>query len=70
MEYVYNVAINTSQLSYLCEMENLCDTFSQRIDDIMCKVKAELDINKELELTYWRIQGKCIKDSKETTEKQ
>ncbi|XP_029175369.1 uncharacterized protein LOC114943810 isoform X2 [Nylanderia fulva] len=65
MEHVYNIAISTSHLSYLCEMENLCNTLLERLDDTMSKVKAELNSNKELELTYWRIQGKCINDNKD-----
>lgn len=70
MEYVYTMATAASQLSYLYEMENLCNTLLQRIDDAMCKMKAEIDSNKQLEHTYWYIQGQCIKGSKEPTEKQ
>ncbi|XP_070160937.1 uncharacterized protein [Polyergus mexicanus] len=70
MEDVYKMAIAVHQLSSLYDMENLSNTLLQRIDDAKCKVKAEVDSNKQLEHAYWRMQGQCIEGSKERTEKQ
>ncbi|XP_012538747.2 uncharacterized protein LOC105838031 [Monomorium pharaonis] len=70
MDYVHKMAMASAELSYMCGMDSLTSTLQHRIEDALNRVKAETNSNTEMERAYWRIQERCIKDSKETTEKQ
>jgi len=64
------MAVASTELCYICGMDNLTDTLQQRIEDALNRVKAETNSNTELERAYWQIQEQCIKGSKKTTKEQ
>lgn len=70
MNYVHKMAVASTELCYICGMDNLTDTLQQRIEDALNRVKTETNSNIELERTYWHIQEQCIEGSKKTTKEQ
>ncbi|XP_076173345.1 uncharacterized protein LOC143149656 [Ptiloglossa arizonensis] len=70
IQYVQNLAVAASDLSYLSGMDNLSFTLSQQLDDILKRIKTEVDCIATLEEEYCSVQAQCIKNSNKTNDNE
>ncbi|XP_043257081.1 uncharacterized protein LOC122399992 isoform X1 [Colletes gigas] len=68
IQYVQNLAVAASDLSYLSGMDNLSFSLSQQLDDVLKRIKTEVDHIEMLEGEYCDIQEQCIRNSSKTND--
>ncbi|XP_054015263.1 uncharacterized protein LOC128896098 isoform X1 [Hylaeus anthracinus] len=62
IQYVQNLAVAVSDLCYLSGMDNLSFSLSQHLDDVLKRIKTEVDLIAILEEEYCDIQEQCIRN--------
>ncbi|XP_043257104.1 uncharacterized protein LOC122399992 isoform X2 [Colletes gigas] len=67
-EKLNNLAVAASDLSYLSGMDNLSFSLSQQLDDVLKRIKTEVDHIEMLEGEYCDIQEQCIRNSSKTND--
>ncbi|XP_076639801.1 uncharacterized protein LOC143351780 isoform X2 [Colletes latitarsis] len=67
-EKLNNLAVAASDLSYLSGMDNLSFSLSQQLDDVLKRIKTEVDNIEMLEGEYCDIQEQCIRNSSKTND--